>query len=276
MKRPVVYDYLDYRVFLKDLFEYNKNHRNNFSYRFFSREAGFSSPNFLKLVTEGQRNLTNTSIAKIAKGFRLKKQESEFFEDLVFMNQADTHDEKNRYYRKMLAVREYINNHRIDKAKYEYFSKWYYPAIREIITFNNHRLTPAQIAQRLNPQISPREAERALKLLMELELISKDADGCWQRSDKVVTTGAEVQSHVIANFHREMLTLATESIERFPSEERDITALTLSVSHHALVDIKARMTSFRRELLELATEDENSDQVYQINFQVFPLTGSKD
>lgn len=75
MGQPVVYDYLDFRAFLKDLFVYNKERRGNFSYRFFSRQAGFASPNFLKLVTNGQRNLTNTSIAKIAKGFKLKKQE---------------------------------------------------------------------------------------------------------------------------------------------------------------------------------------------------------
>lgn len=276
MGQPVVYDYLDFRAFLKDLFVYNKERKGNFSYRFFSRQAGFASPNFLKLVTNGQRNLTNTSIAKIAKGFKLKKQESEFFEHLVFMNQGKTHDEKNRYYRKMLAVKEYINNHKIDKVKYEYFSKWYYPAIREIITFNDKHYTPGQIAERLNPKISPKEAERALKLLLELGLIKKDPEDHWQQCDKVVTTGAEVASHVIANFHKEMIALGAESIERFPSEERDITALTLSVRHDTLVNIKARIAAFRRELLELATEDENSDRVYQINFQLFPLTNNED
>jgi uncharacterized protein (TIGR02147 family) len=276
MECPIVYDYLDYRAFLRDLFEYNKAENRHFSYRYFSRDAGFASPNFLKLVINDQRNLTNASIAKIAKGFRLKKQEREFFENLVFMNQASAHDEKNHYYRKMLSAKSYTNSHRLEKASYDYFSKWYYPAIREIITFDSGHLTPEQIADQLNPRITPKEAEKALALLVELRLIEKDSDGRWEQSDKIVSTGPEVRSLVISNYHKEMLKLASDSIERYPSEERDITALTLSVNREALADIKARMASFRRELLELASNDNNSDQVYQVNFQVFPLTGSAD
>lgn len=271
MECPIVYDYLDYRAFLRDLFEYNKAENKNFSYRYFSRDAGFASPNFLKLVIDGQRNLTNTSIAKIAKGFRLRKQEREFFENLVFMGQASAHDEKNHYYRKMLSVRSYTDSHRLEKASYDYFSRWYYPAIREIITFDDRRHTPKQIADRLNPKITPKEAEKALELLLGLGLIKKDSTGRWEQSDKIISTGPEVRSLVISNYHREMLKLASDSIENCPSEERDITALTLSINREALADIKARMTSLRRELLELAGNDENSDQVYQINLQVFPL-----
>lgn len=272
MDRPVVYDYLQYRAYLKDMFEYKKATHDFFSYRFFAKEAGFASPNYLKLVTDGQRSLTNTSIEKIAKGFELKKQEREFFEYLVFMNQASTHDEQNRYYRKMLSIKGYTNTHRLEKASYDYFAKWYYPAIREIITFRDHRFTPEQIADRLNPEITPKEAEKALRLLLELKLIEKDSDGRWQQCDKIVSTGPEVKSLAIANYHKEMLKLASDAIERYLSEERDITAITLSVKRETLVDIKARIASFRRELLELASNDEDSDQIYQINFQVFPLT----
>ncbi|MEE8397865.1 MAG: TIGR02147 family protein, partial [Desulfobacterales bacterium] len=220
----------------------------------------------------GQRSLTHTSIAKIAKGFELKKQEREFFEYLVFMNQASTHDEQNLYYRKMLSIKGYTNTHRLEKASYDYFAKWYYPAIREIVTFGDHSFTPEQIADRLNPEITSKEAEKALRLLLQLALIEKDPDGRWRQCDKIVSTGPEVSSLAITNYHKEMLKLASESIERYPAEERDITAITVSVKRETLADIKARVASFRRELLELASSDENSDQIYQINFQVFPLT----
>jgi len=272
MERPLVYDYLDYRSFLRDLFEFKKKQNKYFSYRNFSRKAGFASPNFLKLVIEGQRNLTNTSIVKIAKGFELKKQETEFFESLVFMNQAKILDDKNHYYRKMSSVKGYISAHLIEKASYEYFTKWFYPAIREILMFKDCESAPDKIARRLNPEITPKEAEKAIKLLLDLGLIQKDSDDCWEQCDKVVSTGPEVTSLVIANYHKEMLRLASESIERFPPEKRDITALTLSVKRKRLTEIKEKIASLRRELLELAVNDQEPDQVYQINFQVFPLT----
>jgi len=112
-------------------------------------------------------------------------------------------------------------------------------------------------------------------MLLELGLIRQDTEGNWTQVDKVITTGAEVRSQVVANYHKEMLSLAVESIDRHPSEERDITALTISVKKEKLIDIKDRIAGLRRELLEMAVEDEDSDCVYQINMQVFPLASTK-
>jgi hypothetical protein len=44
------------------MFRYAKEQDRFFSHRFFARKAGFSSPNFLKLVMSSQRNLTHESI----------------------------------------------------------------------------------------------------------------------------------------------------------------------------------------------------------------------
>ncbi len=272
MERPVIYDYLDYRAFLREMFLFRKQKDTYFSYRYFSRKAGFASPNFLKLVIDGQRNLTNESIAKIAKGFGLKNQEREFFENLVFMNQASAHEERNHYYKKMISAKGYTSIHKLDKANYEYFSKWYYPVIREVVMFGDRNHTPEQIAGLLDPAIMPKEAERAMKLLTELGLIRKDPNGRWEQCEKALTTGPEVASLIIANFHREMLRLATESLDRHSGETRDITALTLSIRHEQMPEIKRRIASLRKALLELACYHEGPDQVVQINIQMFPLT----
>ncbi len=274
IKCPAVYDYLGYRVFLNDLFLYKKENSKNFSYRYFSQKAGFVSPNFLKLVIDDQRNLTNTSIAKMAKGFGLKKQEREFFENLVFMNQAASHEEKNHYYKKMMAMRGYNKIHKIEKENFEYFSKWYYPVIREIVMFGDRRHTPGQVASLLNPKITVKEAEKALSLLLNLGLIKRDSDGCWQQNDKAVSPGRGVKSLIITNFHKEMLKLATEAIDRHPAAERDISALTLSINNGTVMAIKEKLALFRKELLEFACNDEDSDQVIQVNLQLFPLTKS--
>lgn len=272
IERPDIFDYLDYRAFLRDMFNYKKEKNQYFSYRAFSGRAGFSSPNFLKLVITDQRNLTNASVGKIAKGFDLKKQERDFFENLVFMNQASSHDDKNHYYTKMMSANGYLKSHKIDKSSYEYFSKWYYPAIREIAIFGNRNSTPEEMAKLLNPNITLKEAENALNLLLELELLRKDKAGLWKQVDKVVSTGPEVKSLVIANYHKEMIKLGIESLERHPSDKRDISGVTLSVKKEKITEIKKRIVAFRKELLKLACEDENSDQVVQINIQAFPLT----
>ena len=270
--RPNIYDYMDYRAFLNDMFRFRKQKDRYFSYRYFSGKAGFSSPNFLKLVIDGKRNLTNTSIAKVAKGFGFSKQERESFETLVFLNQAKDHEEKNYYLKKVMSIKGYNNVRKIEKKSYEYFSKWYNLAIREIVMFGGRNFTSEQIAAALNPKITPREADKAINLLLELGLIKKDKDGLWEQSDPALSTGPEVQSLAIANLHREMLKLASESLERYPANERDITALTLRVNSGGMEELKRRITQFRKELLESALVEEDTDQVIQINIQAFPLT----
>ena len=272
MSRPNVYDYLDYRSYLSDLFHFRKAGASHFSYRYFSKKAGFASPNFLQLVINGQRNLTNASIAKVAKGFSLKKKEREFFEYLVFMNQATLHDEKNYYYRKMISIVGFKSISTIAKDQFEYFSKWYYPAIREMLSFGAGAATPEKIAAKLIPKITVKQAASALGLLKRLKLITQSPDGNWEQVDRDISTGPEIKSMAVANFHKKMLQLATDSIDRFNASKRDISGLTLSIQHENLPELKDRLVSFRQELMELASYDENSDMVVQINFQLFPLT----
>ena len=276
MTEPSVFHYLDYRAFLNDLFGYRKKKDAYFSHRFFARRAGFSSPNFLKLVITGQRNLTNTSVAQVARGFSLKSKEREFFEYLVFMTQAANHDERNHYYQKMISIRGVGAIKKLEGASYEYFSNWYIPVIREVAVWGSGRMSAEEIAALLNPPVATKDAERALKVLTELHLLEKDEEGGWRHCDAAVTTGPEVRSLVIANYHREMIRLAADSIERHPSQERDISGLTLSVGRDRMPELKKRIAAFRRELLDLACGDNDPRQVVQVNLQAFPLTNPLD
>ena len=272
MRKPLVFEYLDYRLFLKDMYAYRKRRDPVFSYRYFSGKAGFASPNFLKLVIDDQRNLSHTSMLKTAKGFGLKGNEREFFENLVFMNQAGEHEERNYYYQKMMSAKGYKKIHKIAKDSYAYFSKWYYPVIREIIRFQIDKLTAQKIASLLKPKISVAEARGAIKLLSRLNLIQKNSNGMWEQTDQDLTTGPEVRSLVVTNFHKEMLQLAGASIDNVSAEDRDISALTLSISRESFPELKSRIIAFRKELLGLAGHDKQPDQVVQFNIQLFPLS----
>ncbi len=272
MERPNIYKYSDYRIFLKDMFNYKKKTKKNFSYRFFSNKAGFSSTSFLKLVTQEKRNLTNESISKIAKGFDLKKEERRFLENLVFMNQAKTNEDKNYYFKKMTAISGYTKTNKIEKACYEYFSNWYNLAIREIVIFGNKKFTSRDITGLLNPKVPPIQVEKSLKMLERLGLIRKNGDSCWEKRDKAISTGPQIRSLLIANFHKEMLKLAGESIDRHPTDQRDITGLTISIKNDSLPEIKERIAAFRREILDMACNETDSNQVFQVNIQAFPLS----
>lgn len=92
-----IYEYNDYRAFLRDRFSALKKQNPMFSYRAFNRLAGLKNSGFLKLVIDGQKNLGQTGIWKMARGFKLTEDEARYFAALVHFNQAKEIDEKNHY-----------------------------------------------------------------------------------------------------------------------------------------------------------------------------------
>ena len=63
---PEVFAYLDYRAYLRDYYTSRKAQGASFSFRSFSRKAKLRSPNYLKLVMDGARNLTAEMAARFA------------------------------------------------------------------------------------------------------------------------------------------------------------------------------------------------------------------
>jgi len=272
----VVYRYLDYRAFLRDAYRDRKQHQRGFSYRWFSRRAGLSSPNFLKLVIDGKRNLTVASARRFAAAFDLNVTETAFFCDLVAFNQARSPAEKNEYYERIRASRRHRAVRALDHHEFDYFSRWYYPAVRELVACKGFRDDPAWIARRLVPPITPAQARHALELLTKLGLLRRDADGTLRQGEMLVSTGPEVRSLAVGNFHRQMMERAAASIELVAREERDISGLTVALSDEACHRFKQRIVELRAELLQLSAAETEATRVVQLNFQLFPLATTEE
>lgn len=271
-RSPSIFAYLDYRRYIKERIEADKRIDPKYSYRYFSARSQFSSSNFLSLVVKGKRNLTSASIAKVAKGLGLNRQERAFFENLVFMNQAATHEERELYFQRMLKSKPFKASRQIDIDQYDYFSNWYNPVIREMAEFAPKPLDFDWIAQEIQPPITARQAESAIRLLLKLGLIEQCPDGAYRKKEMVLTTGSEVRALQITNFHKQMTELAGSALDRFASDQRDISAVILSLRHDRMPQIKERIEAFRNELAEMAAADENEDAVFYVQIRAFPLT----
>src|SRR5579864_8195798 len=100
MKKPerkIVFEYDNYRTFLKDTYDAAKELDRRFSYRYFAKLFEFSSPNYVKRVIEGDRNLSLPAIERCIVGLKLKIEEGDYFRNLVLFNQAKSAEERNVY-----------------------------------------------------------------------------------------------------------------------------------------------------------------------------------
>ena len=269
---PMIFEYDNYRTFLTDLYKSLKEETEHFSFRFFSRQAGFRSPNFLKLVMEGKRNLSPESIEKFAKGLKLNKNEADFFRSLVLLNQATTVEEKKFHAEAVIRSRFYRKAYPLKQAQYDYYAQWYLIPIRELVDTIGFREDPEWIAHQLTPPITISEAKKGLEALEQLGLIKRNEKGKLVQTDAFVSTGDEVASASVFQYHKEMIQKGIDSLDRFPASEREISSVTVALSPQAASQVKELIQRFRKELLALANQEKNSEGVYQVNFQLFPLT----
>src|SRR3989344_146995 len=89
-----IFSYSNYRDFLRDYYHDRKIKNIKFSFRVFARLAQFGSPGYLKMIMDGQRNISHSSIYKLTKAMKLPRRESEYFEKLVLFNHSQDVDEQ--------------------------------------------------------------------------------------------------------------------------------------------------------------------------------------
>jgi uncharacterized protein (TIGR02147 family) len=270
--RPNVYAFADYRRYLAAYYDYAKAEQYGFSFRVFSRRAGIRSSNYLRLVIDGERNLTRDMAGRFADACELTGAAREFFCELVEYCQGKTAQERSRMYERLARHRPFREARRLESAQAEYHSHWYLPAIRELVRREDFSSEPKWIARQLQPNISAAQAKRALELLCKLGLLEPGSDGRLVQTSEIITTGPGPLGHHIFNYHHMMLERAAEALDSLPREERDVSCLTLCVSESKVAELKERVRAFRQELLRTAELDNSPERVVQINFQVFPLS----
>lgn len=265
-----IFEYENYREFLKDSYVRLKAKDPKYSFRFFSKLAGFSSSSVLKMIIDGRRNMGPQTIDKFTKALKLNTQEASFFRVLVLFNQAKTSEEKQSYAEALMHFQNYKKTHPLAESQYNFYACWYMPVVWELAGIRGFKNDPEWIAKRIIPNITPGQAKKAIADLTQIGLLTVAENGTLIKSQASLRTGDEVTSSAIAQWHREMIKRGAESIERTSREKRDISSITCSMSLATAKKMKEKVQRFRKELLDLAAEDPSPDMVYQLNFQLFP------
>jgi len=274
-ERPVVARFSDYREFLRAMIAWLKAHRRGFSYRSFAMKAGFSSPSFLKLVADGQRNLSPESVERVAQGLGLDRRETEAFEALVELGQAESDARKNRAYSRLSKLAQHDPVKRLEADQFEAYSRWYTFVLRELAALPGFVEDPEALARRLRYKTRPDEVARALANLERLGLLVRGEGGALVPAERNLTTGPEVRSLAVRNFHRHMFQRAIEALDTVPLAERNVSGVTVPLSRRQYARVVDLLQNLRREVLAISEdvqEDDGPREVHQLAFALVPLT----
>lgn len=271
-QKPSVYKYLCYRTYLFDYYQWQKKVGSKYSYRAMADMLGFTSPNFLKLVIDGDRNISRESLTKITSGLGLSEKEKEYFSYLVFFSQAKNGVDKNYYYGLLISLRSNVGISKVAPEQYEYFSEWYHPAVRELVSRRKAPLDYSELSELMQKKVTVPQLKNSVALLLRLELLRLNEDNVYEQTTSVLNTENEIRNFAIRNYHKSVLAVAQNALDEIPSTDRENSHATIKISQKCFNQIKEKIQCFREEVLHLAANDTDVDGVYHVNLQLYPIT----
>ncbi len=278
---PKLTSYLDYRDYLKDYYHYKKNQNQTsvrpYSYSVFSAAANIKSPNYLKLIIEGKRNLSEEMIVKFSKAIGLSKEEAKEFRVLVMYSQASDPGERNRFLRQLNALRvnKKIESGEIDQVAWNKVPGWVAWVLYALIDQKNVSFEISNLKKILRGKASENEITEAIDCLIQNGQLKRDESGQFVKGQKWSEMPQDIPSALIRKLQSELMYLGMESLFRDHFSEREFGILTLSLTKAEFEALKFQLRKLRKSVQKdnaVARDQTLGDRVYQLNLQLFPVT----
>lgn len=265
-----IVSYTDFRQYMKDFYEERKR-TSAFSWREFNKSAGFTSPNYLKLVCDGKSKLSKTKIANLAKAMNLAGYEEDYLALMVSFDNAKDDAIKKEILLKMDCIAKEHKARIVDADAFEFYQSWEYPVIRELAPMMPGA-KPHEIAAACNEDISAEDVNRILKFLVKRGFLQKNEDKSYTQTEKTVIASKEALPLAIRSMHKEMAGYAEKALERYPLAERHFMGITMGVNEELYGKVVAELEDCCRRINAITSNCENLNQVYRMNIQLFPFT----
>jgi uncharacterized protein (TIGR02147 family) len=266
---PYVFEYLDFREFLRRRYEELHKLKRTFSYRYIGLKVGLDSGSVSRVLNQ-DRKISVEIADKLAAVFGLRDAEAEYFQTLVFFCQSRSNAEKNHYLEKLLRLRP-VHIRTLEEKQFRFYKDWYNLAIWTLLHYYPFNGDAKALARMLTPVITAAQAQESLDLLKEIGLVA-EKNGKLQVTDCLLSSGEAIPAFYLNNLHLEMAKLSQRFLELFETRERDFSGLTLTLSGASFEKIREKLKKYRLELLQIARQEKDSNRVYRMNLQLFPLT----
>ncbi len=263
--------YLDYKLYFQALYLECKGVDESYSYQKFAASLGFEATTVMHQIIKGYRPLTLKACTQLLKYLKLDKFEARFLLQLVEYNNAKNLSARESSFARLKDLKRELVPDELDRNLLEYFSKWYHPIIWELIGTEGFKADAEWISGRILPRVSVDEVNESLELLQTIGLIRRE-DQTFIQTQNRVTTGHRIKGMALVSYHQNMLDHAKNALTQVSGKRRDVSSMTVSVTEEGAAKLRAMIHAFQIQLLDEAERCEKSDQVYQVNIQLFPFT----
>jgi len=162
-----------------------------------------------------------------------------------------------------------LEKHRLEAEAGE--GPWITPVVYDLVNTTNFRYDPKWVAGKLIPAVTVAKADATLELLKNLGCIAMDPI---QNRFVQTTTKFEAPAMLTADaqreFHSKMVELAGAALSSEDFPRREFSTLILALREDSTAQIRNDIKTFMQDMANLSAKSFDSDQVYQLNLQMFP------
>jgi len=280
--QPVLGAYTDYRLYLKDFYEFKRESGavglRKYTYAHFSAAADIKSPNYLKLIIEGQRNLSDEMVLKFAKALRLDREDTTEFLALVRYNQAIEPLERNRYLKELSEFRakRALADGSIAPEAWNKVPTWLGWVLYAMADQENVQFSLDQLKQLFRSRVDAADLKLALQKLLDSGELQLDPEtGEVKKPRELVESPQDLPVSLIRNLQAELIYLGIESLFRDSPKEREFGSLTLALTPNEFEQLRFELRQLRKKFhkdISVKRKLSKGERVYQMNIQLFPVT----
>lgn len=261
---PEIARYTSYRAFLRDFFEYKKSLRAGFSYRQFATLVGLKSPNYLQLVIQEKRNLTETTGRRLAEALKLSKNEVQYFEAMIRLENAETEEGRIKGQKQLHASLKKMLTRFVERDAQEILQKWYHLLVRETINLRDFEPSGTYISKRLQGIISPDEAEQSLSFLLKSGYVVEKNSG-YEQAEPVLDTGVDIFNHsFMQEYHAQTLKAWARNIDKLGYEHQELGVLNIPIPKEKLSELQEKIRQFQDEVIGWSQNFKDADELVQL------------
>ena len=282
---PKLAEYTDFRKYLKDVYDYRRlteaTGARPYSYSTFSAAADIRSPNYLKLIIEGKRNLSPDMIWRFGKALRLSREETNEFAVLVNYGQCDDPLERNKYLKQLSELRSQrdLQEGQIDQKSWDKVPDWIGWILYAMADQVNTGFSPEQLQKLIRPRVDLPELRAALEKLISAGELENGPNGEMRRARELMESPQDLPVSQIRKLQADLIYLGIESLFKDSPKEREFGGLTLALTQEEYEQVRFELRQMRKRIhkdVMTKRRESKGERVYQLNVQLFPVTDKAD
>lgn len=263
-----IFMYFDYREYLKNVLETLQ--KEGLSLRAIQENAGLSGSAFFSRILDGSRPLSVANAKTLAKAWGMNDDETEYFMDMVKFGNERNMDHREVFLKKLLVTRSRNKEFALQDSALKFFSKWYYPVLRDLLPLVPAGTSAEHIGRMFTPALRAPQVQSGIDYLIEAGFITTAEDGKYLVTSPIISTPPRVRSTILRKYHLKNLEINAEVYDSFTSDDRSMTSVTCSLSKESFEKVREEIAALREKILAIAREEKSPDRVCHVGFQLVP------